>query len=94
MAWGEWALCEYPELTEQGVRLEAEKFADHWHAKPGADARRLDWEATWRNWIRRALPPKQRTTSASLVQRNQSAADEAKRLIFGESQEEQTHAAG
>ena len=27
-------------------------FADFWHAKAGKDACKLDWLATWRNWIR------------------------------------------
>jgi uncharacterized protein YdaU (DUF1376 family) len=29
-------------------------FRDYWIAKPGADGRKLDWPATWRNWCRRA----------------------------------------
>ena len=38
------------------VDLEAEnrKFVDYWTAKAGKDATKLDWDATWRNWIRRA----------------------------------------
>jgi uncharacterized protein YdaU (DUF1376 family) len=51
-AWGEWALAEYPAWTAEIVRLEAAKFADHWHAKAGKDATKLDWEATWRTWCR------------------------------------------
>ena len=30
----------------------AAAFCDHWHAKAGKDARKLDWDATWRNWCR------------------------------------------
>lgn len=39
-----------------GVDLRAEhlKFVDYWTAKTGKDATKLSWEATWRNWIRRA----------------------------------------
>jgi hypothetical protein len=39
-----------------GVDLRAEhaKFADYWRAKTGKDAAKCDWDATWRNWIRRA----------------------------------------
>lgn len=33
---------------------EAEKFRDHWQAKSGKDAAKLDWDATWRNWVKRA----------------------------------------
>ncbi|MCU1169259.1 hypothetical protein [Stenotrophomonas maltophilia] len=36
------------------VAREAEKFRDFWTAKAGKDGRKLDWPATWRNWIRRA----------------------------------------
>ena len=44
----------------QGLRganawRELEKFRDYWVAKPGASGRKLDWDATWRNWVRKAL---------------------------------------
>jgi hypothetical protein len=29
------------------------KFTDHWRAKSGANATKMDWDATWRNWCRR-----------------------------------------
>jgi hypothetical protein len=29
-----------------------EKFRDYWRAIPGAKGRKLDWDATWRNWCR------------------------------------------
>lgn len=53
--WGDWALHEFPGLTADEVRAQAETFADYWHAKAGKDARKLDWEAVWRNWIRRHM---------------------------------------
>lgn len=58
-AWGEWALADRPGWTADTVRLEASKFADHWHAKSGKDAAKVDWLATWRNWCRnaRVSPP-------------------------------------
>src|SRR5690606_5110201 len=33
-------------------------FRDYWHGVAGAAARKADWPATWRNWIRRAAAPK------------------------------------
>ncbi|ODR20791.1 hypothetical protein [Mycolicibacterium porcinum] len=33
--------------------LELKKFRDYWHALAGAKARKRDWSATYRNWIRR-----------------------------------------
>ena len=35
-------------------KRELERFGDHWRAKPGKDGRKLDWVATWRNWMRTA----------------------------------------
>ena len=53
--WGEWALIEKPGWTEADVRKTAEAFSDHWHANGNhSSARKLDWQATWRNWVRRS----------------------------------------
>lgn len=30
----------------------ADRFRDYWIAQPGAKGRKLDWSATWRNWVR------------------------------------------
>jgi hypothetical protein len=49
--WGEWAVAECG-LSAEAARLEADKFADYWHARAGRDAVKLDWLATWRNWVR------------------------------------------
>lgn len=38
-------------LTDDATREQAERFRDHWISKAGADAVKLDWAATWRNWI-------------------------------------------
>jgi hypothetical protein len=35
-------------------KTEHAKFCDYWRAKPGKDGRKLDWPATWRNWMRTA----------------------------------------
>lgn len=52
--WAAWAEQERPDLGADGVRREGDCFADYWHAKAGANARKADWLATWRNWVRRA----------------------------------------
>lgn len=38
-----------PELSPDTI---AERFRDHWIAKAGKDGVKLDWLATWRNWVR------------------------------------------
>lgn len=35
-------------------KREHAQFCDYWHAKPGKDGRKVDWQATWRNWMRTA----------------------------------------
>jgi hypothetical protein len=42
-------------LTNLRIQAEAEKFINYWTAKSGASATKLDWEATWRNWIIKML---------------------------------------
>jgi len=51
-SWGEWAMTNLG-LQRNQILLEAESFADYWQSLPGAKAVKLDWEKTWRNWIRR-----------------------------------------
>lgn len=50
--WGEWALSEG--MTHPEIRAEADKFKDYWCARAGPQGVKLDWLATWRNWIRTA----------------------------------------
>jgi hypothetical protein len=47
----DWEPKEHQERTE-----ELEKFRDYWIAQPGVKGRKLDWDATWRNWIRNSKP--------------------------------------
>lgn len=63
--WGDWALKEFPVLIDTEVRAQAATFADYWHAKAGKDARKLDWEAVWRNWIRRHMEQRGRGASVT-----------------------------
>jgi hypothetical protein len=42
------------ECPHVDLRSEHAKFTDYWAAVPGAKGRKADWDATWRNWIRRA----------------------------------------
>lgn len=40
-------------FTDPEVDEIADEFRDYWSAKPGKDGRKLDWDATWRNWVRK-----------------------------------------
>ena len=46
-----WAKANRPDVDPD---IEADKFRDYWHAKAGSGGAKLDWPATWRNWIRSA----------------------------------------
>ena len=48
-----WAIAEG--FDEPRVLSETERFRDHYSAAPGEKGRKLDWVATWRNWIRRSV---------------------------------------
>lgn len=52
-ALGEWAMAEG--MSELCVRREADRFRDYWIGKAGAAGVKLDWAATWRNWVRKQL---------------------------------------
>ena len=41
---------ERPDLNPLAVEAE---FLDYWSAQPGQRGVKLDWDATWRNWVRR-----------------------------------------
>lgn len=51
----DWAIEQnYPQAA---VDRQAEQFRDFWISKTGRDATKLDWFATWRNWMRNARIP-------------------------------------
>ena len=52
--WRSWAKAERSDLDPQRI---ADKFADFWHGKPGNAGKKLDWFATWRNWVRDERAP-------------------------------------
>jgi hypothetical protein len=66
----EWARRETPLVGTMATAT----FVDHWRAAPGQRGVKLDWVATWRNWMRRAqTDAEQRRARASpngLVERD------------------------
>lgn len=47
----EWAQQERPDLAYR-LKGIVEHFRDYWHSIPGAKGRKLNWDATFRNWVR------------------------------------------
>lgn len=85
--WRVWAQQERPDID---VDREAASFADHWHSKAGAGGVKLDWEATWRNWIRRAFRP----PSPGARSPRESLSEQSARLNREYDQQEVCHAVG
>lgn len=49
----DWAAAERPDLD---LDVTIAKFRDYWAAKPGSAGTKLDWDATFRNWVRDEKP--------------------------------------
>lgn len=88
---GEWAHAEKPHWSIDKIRSEAEAFKDYWLSVAGARGIKQDWDATWRNWVRRSndAPMAGQTgggyvsvnKQAALEQRNAEAARQALEMM-------------
>ncbi len=74
--WADFCQHERPELVARKV---FDEFKDYWIAQPGQKGVKTDWDATWRNWVRRQNAPK--TNSARTVIDIDARNREAKRLL-------------
>ncbi|SSZ40199.1 Uncharacterized protein conserved in bacteria [Bartonella grahamii] len=52
-------------LPPERVKVEIAKFRDYWTAKSGKDATKIDWQATWRNWVRRTIEGLEKTKNTN-----------------------------
>lgn len=81
-AWGDWAISEG--MDEVSVRREADRFRDYWLGVAGSKGVKLDWEATWRNWVRKSIDD-MKSASPKPSSAKRSAGDEkARRMAFYE----------
>jgi hypothetical protein len=54
LEWRDWAVGKRSDISVDRV---AENFHDYWVAQPDPNARKADWFAVWRNWVRRESLP-------------------------------------
>jgi hypothetical protein len=76
--WAAWGSTERPDLD---MLKTAQRFRDYWVAKPGKAGTKLDWEATWRNWVRderKPFTPRQQSPPQSFARSD--ARDKAARV--------------
>ncbi|WP_375640121.1 YdaU family protein [Bartonella sp. MM55XZML] len=52
-------------LPPERVKVEIAKFRDYWRSKAGANATKTDWQATWRNWVRKAIEVLEKTKNTN-----------------------------
>jgi hypothetical protein len=64
-------------IGAERATTELEKFTDYWRSIPGGKAKKLDWSATYRNWIRRASEstPRNDRPDRRLAERHDNYAD-------------------
>lgn len=75
-----WALNERPGMDLQRV---IDSFTDYWIAKTGQAATKLDWGATFRNWVRNEKPngsSKQNSRPSAASRQDAAAARQAANL--------------
>lgn len=66
-------------LPQDRAVLQSEKFIDYWRGRPGKDGTKLDWPATWRNWVRGEIERNGTGPSASNVRPFQANSTNANR---------------
>ena len=54
----EWADFCHDQRPDLNIQKTFDSFKDFWIAKAGAGGTKLDWFATWRNWVRNQSVPK------------------------------------
>ena len=70
--WAAFCKQERPDLVPRQV---FDEFKDYWIAQPGQKGVKTDWDATWRNWVRRQ-------NQARTAGRNEHKHAAASRAIF------------
>lgn len=83
----EFCRTERGDLDPQAVAC---RFRDYWIAQPGAKGRKVDWLATWRNWVRNErATPQARGSPAGYESAKDRSRREAAEQLTGRRQHEQ-----
>jgi hypothetical protein len=54
-------------LSEPDLRFETAAFKDYWASQPGTRGKKLDWDKTWKTWVREAKRRRERFKSKDTV---------------------------
>mgnify|MGYP003424775477 FL=1 len=85
MAWGKWAVNRGLSYAE--TKRQEDLFKNYWLSKAGRDARKIDWNRTWQNWVIKAIDDgegrhgqRDSTSAPQGGQRSNAAVDQIARL--------------
>jgi hypothetical protein len=71
-------------LTLAEIDAEEDGFRDYWLARAGQIARKVDWRATWRTWVRKAKENRdERNKGAGSSRRGINAPDRVREALSG-----------
>lgn len=83
---GTWAMANF-EISRDQAFFEWQSFCDFWTGKPGKDGLKLDWFATWRNWVRNSRSKYRRRMSYAAEEAFPQIEDQSLPLDGEQSQE-------
>lgn len=70
-----------PDLNADEVAC---RFRDYWAAVPGAKGRKLDWDATWRNWVRNEKSQPARASPQQYINQRDAERAEVNAILTGQ----------
>lgn len=76
--WIDWAMGEWPNMPVTFARQQSLTFKDYW---VGRGKSMVDWLATWRNWMRRAVNDHRARLAKSSGSRPQSATERRREAL-------------
>jgi len=92
----ELVFAESEGLSEIEAGVEADQFRDYWRGASGQKATKMDWPATWRNWVRNAVKrrPQKRSTGNGKSSHLMRMADDIDQRAEADSQMDHGEGAG
>jgi len=67
---------KFPHITREEWTNTHEAFIDYWIGVPGQRGSKLDWDATWRNWMRREFSQAQYRARTKMMLPTPSTVDQ------------------
>ena len=71
-------------ISKEELEIIGDGFKDYWLAKKGKDAEKMNWDATWRNWIRTDMLRRVEKAQPKIVIHKQHDILEQNRKVFEE----------